>query len=127
MKIRINRRGFIRTMCALAAVCAAAGLVGCGKNMKKLVLGDWYLEGSDRLRFTIYDDGTVNIPGTYGTGTWSVVNDNQLKIADFYGETTVLKIEDVDKNSMTARQVWNGREDESTTVFYHTEEEAMKH
>ena len=62
--------------------------------MEKLVVGCWYLEGSDRLRFTIYDDGTVNIPGTYGTGKWSIVNDNQLKISDFYGESTVLKSED---------------------------------
>ena len=95
--------------------------------MEKLVVGDWYLEGSDRLRFTIYDDGTVNIPGTYGTGKWSIVNDNQLKISDFYGESTVLKIEDIDKDSMTCRQIYDGREDEETITYWHSAEEAKKH
>ena len=102
-------------------------MTGCGKDTKKLVLGDWYLEGSSRLRFTIYDDGTVNIPGTYGTGKWSIVNDDQLKIADFYGESTVLKIEDIDKDSMTCRQIYDGREDEETITYWHSAEEAEKH
>ena len=65
---KVVRREFLRIAAAAALVCAAASLTGCGQNVEKLVVGDWYLEGSDRLRFTIYDDGTVNIPGTYGTG-----------------------------------------------------------
>ena len=115
---KVVRREFLRIAAAAALVCAAASLTGCG---------DWYLEGSDRLRFTIYDDGTVNIPGTYGTGKWSIVNDNQLKISDFYGESTVLKIEDIDKDSMTCRQIYDGREDEETITYWHKAEDAVKH
>lgn len=127
MKNNMSRRDFLRIGATAALACVALPLTGCGKDTKKLVQGDWYLEGSSRLRFTIYDDGTVNIPGTYGTGKWSIVNDDQLKIADFYGESTVLKIEDIDKDSMTCRQIYDGREDEETITYWHSAEEAEKH
>mgnify|MGYP007028187186 FL=1 len=123
----VARREFLRIVAAAALVCAAASLTGCGKNVEKLVVGDWYLEGSDRLRFTIYDDGTVNIPTTYGTGKWSIVNKDQLKVSDFYGETFVLKIDDIDKNSMTVRQVWEGQESAETITYWHKAEDAVKH
>ena len=83
MADKMERRKFLKLAAAAAMVCAAGGLTGCKRNVNKLVIGDWYLEGSDDLSFTIYDDGTVNIPGTYGTGRWSIVNDDQLKITDF--------------------------------------------
>ncbi len=124
---KVTRREFLRVTAAAALICTAVSLTGCGKNVKKLVVGDWYLEGGSQLSLTLYDDGTVNIPGTYGTGTWSIVNDDQLKISDFYGETVVLKIEDIDKKSMTARQVWNGQESTEATVYWHKAEDAMKH
>ena len=123
----VARREFLRIAAAAALVCAAASLTGCGKNVEKLVVGDWYLEGSDRLRFTIYDDGTVNIPTTYGTGKWSIVDKDQLKVSDFYGETFVLKIDDIDKNSMTVRQVWEGQESTETITYWHKAEDAVKH
>lgn len=42
----ITRRGFLQLTAATALVCAAAPLTGCRKkNIKKLVLGDWYMEG----------------------------------------------------------------------------------
>ena len=123
----VARREFLRIAAAAALVCAAASLTGCGKNVEKLVVGDWYLEGSDRLRFTIYDDGTVNIPTTYGTGKWSIVNKDQLKVSDFYGETFVLKIDNIDKNSMTVRQVWEGQESTETITYWHKAEDAVKH
>lgn len=124
---KVARREFLRIAAAAALVCAAASLTGCGQNVEKLVVGDWYLEGSERLRFTIYDDGTVNIPGTYGTGKWSIVNKDQLKVSDFYGETFVLKIDDIDKNSMTVRQVWEGQESTETITYWHKAEDAVKH
>ena len=106
MKNNMSRRDFLRIGAAAALACVALPLTGCGKDTKKLVLGDWYLEG---------------------TGKWSIVNDDQLKIADFYGESTVLKIEDIDKDSMTCRQIYDGREDEETITYWHSAEEAEKH
>lgn len=45
----ITRRGFLQLAAATALVCAAAPLTGCRKkNIKKLVLGDWYMEGYSR-------------------------------------------------------------------------------
>ena len=123
----VARREFLRIAAAATLVCAAASLTGCCQNVEKLVVGDWYLEGSERLRFTIYDDGTVNIPTTYGTGKWSIVNKDQLKVSDFYGETFVLKIDDIDKNSMTVRQVWEGQESTETITYWHKAEDAVKH
>ena len=123
---KVTRREFLRVTAAAALMCTAVSLTGCGKNVEKLVIGDWYLEGSDRLRFTVYDDGTVNIPNTYGTGKWSIVNKDQLKISDFYGETFVLKIDDIDKKSMTVHQVWDGRESTETITYWHSAEDAVK-
>ena len=52
----ITRRGFLQLTAATALVCAAAPLTGCRKkNIKKLVLGDWYMEGYSRLEYAIYD------------------------------------------------------------------------
>lgn len=128
MADKMERRKFLKLAATAAMVCAAGGLTGCKRNVNKLVIGDWYLEGSDDLSFTIYDDGTVNIPGTYGTGRWSIVNDDQLKITDFYGEAyPILRIVDIDKKSMTVRQMYNGQESTESIAFYHTAEEAVKH
>ena len=44
---KVVRREFLRIAAAAALVCAAASLTGCGQNVEKLVVGDWYLEGSD--------------------------------------------------------------------------------
>ena len=48
---KVTRKEFLRIAAAAALVCAAASLTGCGKNVEKLVIGDWYLEGSDDLSF----------------------------------------------------------------------------
>lgn len=52
--------------------------------------GSWYAEpGTARVSgpiFTLYSDGTCEIDGQYGTGTWAVVNDGLLKLTDFYGQ-----------------------------------------
>ena len=51
----ITRRGFLQLTAATALVCATAPLTGCGKkNIKKLVLGDWYMEGyMEAVRFGV--------------------------------------------------------------------------
>ena len=80
----ITRRGFLQLTAATALVCAAAPLTGCRKkNIKKLVLGDWYMEGYSRLEYAIYDDGSCQVRSGYGLGKWSIVNDDKLRISDF--------------------------------------------
>ena len=124
----ITRRGFLQLTAATALVCAAAPLTGCRKkNIKKLVLGDWYMEGYSRLEYAIYDDGSCQVRSGYGLGKWSIVNDDKLRISDFYGQTLIYKIEKISKKSMTLRLIWDGKESETADTFYHTAEEAEKH
>ena len=104
----ITRRGFLQLTAATALVCATAPLTGCGKkNKKELIIGTWYRQGSDDLAFTIDDD--------------------KLRISDFYGQTLIYKIEKISKKSMTLRLIWDGKESETADTFYHTAEEAEKH
>ena len=91
----------------------------------KLIIGDWYQQWSDSLTFSIYDDGTVNVPSSYGLGKWSLVNDNQLILSDFYGETIILKIENIDADNMEVRQVIDGKESQESITFWHTAEGAQ--
>lgn len=78
----------------------------CGKkSMEDQLVGSWYVNGKTSITrdgtrgpiFTLYDDGTCKIASEYGTGTWSVVNENQVKLTNFYGESqtaTIASIED---------------------------------
>lgn len=95
------------------------------EDYRKLIIGDWYQQWSDSLTFSIYDDGTVNVPGSYGLGKWSLVNDNQLILSDFYGETIILKIENIDADNMEVRQVIDGKESQESITFWHTAEGAQ--
>ena len=115
--------------------CGGDGSGVCGstadgmqeENIKKLVLGDWYMEGYSRLEYAIYDDGSCQVRSGYGLGKWSIVNDDKLRISDFYGQTLIYKIEKISKKSMTLRLIWDGKESETADTFYHTAEEAEKH
>lgn len=81
-------------------ICVLA-LSACGKDdYSQLVVGTWYHEGSSTPAFTLYDDGTCEIAGEYGEGKWSVVNDNQLKLSNYYGETETAVIVSVDNKCL---------------------------
>lgn len=123
---KLKLSDILLAVCAVAVVVAIGSLTTHGKKKtEKLVVGDWYRQWSESLTFTIYDDGTVNIPGSYGLGKWSVANEDQLILTDFYGETTILKIVGIDADNMEVREVVNGQESEQTVTFWHTEEGAQ--
>jgi len=52
-------------------------LTGCTEktDFESQLVGTWYMEGNQEASFVLYDDGTCEITGEYGTGTWSVGND----------------------------------------------------
>lgn len=77
-------------------------LTGCaGKtNFESQLTGAWYLEGSQETAFILYDDGTCEIAGEYGTGTWNVVNDNQFKLTNYYGEVESATIEKIENDKI---------------------------
>ena len=123
---KIKMSDILLTVCAIAIVCGIGSLTLRGKKTtEKLIIGDWYQQWSDSLTFSIYDDGTVNVPGSYGLGKWSLVNDNQLILSDFYGETIILKIENIDADNMEVRQVIDGKESQESITFWHTAEGAQ--
>ena len=94
--MKTKRVGAIALLLALVL-----SLAGCGKSLEKQLVGSWYLEGRSDPAFTFYDDGSCKIQGEYGTGTWTLVNDDQLKISNFYGETVVLTIESIKDGCLT--------------------------
>lgn len=72
----------------LFTLCACGGVEG------KLT-GSWYVEGSSSPAFSLHSDGTCEISGEYGAGTWSVVDDKTLKLTNFYGETESAPIKSI--------------------------------
>ena len=96
----ITRRNFLR-MATIAVLISGMGMLSsCGKSKEELMSGDWYLQGDDRLSLSLYDDGTCQIQGDYGQGKWSIVDEDTLKLTDFYGETRTYPITAVDDNSL---------------------------
>ena len=73
---------------------------GCGATMEDQLIGSWYYNSNEPY-FIFYDDGTCEIEAEYGTGTWGIVNDNQLKVSNYYGETDVYAIVSIDGQKMT--------------------------
>ena len=61
-------------LCCLLAVLTACKLVG-----------SW---ASDYRSITFYDDGTYTASFEYGTGKWTILDNGDLKLTDFYGTTT---------------------------------------
>ena len=108
-------------VCAVVAVCVTQNTTGSReKEMKKLLANNWYRQWSESVSFTLYDDGTVTIPGSYGQGKWSLVNDDVLKISDFYGETMTLKIDDLDDQWLVVYEMENGQQSEEKITFWNT-------
>ena len=78
-------------------------LVGCSgkKSYEELLAASWFAEGDSEPAFTLYSDGTCEIDGEYGIGKWSIVNDNQLKLTNYYGETETATIVDIVDGCLT--------------------------
>lgn len=112
-------------VCTVVAVCVVQNIGGREKEMKKLLANSWYRQWSESVSFTLYDDGTVSIPGDYGQGRWSLVNDDILKISDFYGETITFKIDDLDDQWLVVYEMENGQQSEEKITFWNTAEGAQ--
>lgn len=96
MKQRRNLLALVSCMLLMALL-----LAGCGKSYEEQLAGSWYREGSASPIFTLYSDGTCEIKGEYGTGTWAVVNDDQLKLTNFYGEAETVTIISISNGCLT--------------------------
>ncbi len=93
----------VRTWAVLfiVALLSVIVLAGCGKrSFEKQLEGDWYLEGYTEPSLSIYSDGTSEIIDQ-GACEWSVVNDDQLKFVNSYGEVQVFTIVSLKNNCLT--------------------------
>ena len=89
-----------------SAVLVLLLLAGCSgqKSLEEQMAGSWYAEGREEPMFTLYSDGTCEIAGEYGSGTWAVVNDKTLKLSNYYGETQTAVIVSVSDGCLTLEQ-----------------------
>ena len=56
-------------------------------NYTEEMAGVWYQEGNtDYSVMELYTDGTCTVTFEYGTCSWSIVNDGELKLVSIYGE-----------------------------------------
>jgi len=65
-----------------------------------LLPGAWYEEGASYASFILYSDGTCEISGEYGLGTWNVVNGNLFRLSNIYGESETATIDWVNENEL---------------------------
>lgn len=86
-------------------------LAACGKkdSYEQSLAGTWYFEGDSSPAFTLYSDGTCEISGEYGMGKWSIVNNNVLKLTNFYEESQTATIIEITDDSFTIEDSGNIR------------------
>lgn len=103
-----------KSLSILIAILMLSLLLGGCENraagFEKVLPGSWYAVGQSNPEFILYDDGTCEIRNEYGTGKWSVVNENQLKLTNFYGESRTLTILSAERECITFEndyQLWN--------------------
>ena len=97
-------------------------LAGCGaeKGYEESLAASWFAEGDSEPAFILYSDGTCEIDGEYGIGKWSVVNDNQLKMTNYYGETETAPIISIEDGCLML-----GSSPENAASFWNTAEKAL--
>lgn len=105
------KRLTLLVFCMLLLISVLAGCGGSGYE-KKLV-GSWYTKGYSDADFTFYSDGTCEVRNEYGTGRWSIMDGNVLKIIDFYGETETADIVSLEDGCLTLNRGQDGQ-----SVFY---------
>lgn len=73
-----------KILSVLLAVLLVAGILSaCGIGKQKLI-GKWYDE--DGRCLDLRKNGTWQMDGLYGSGTWKRLDDDYIELTDFYGE-----------------------------------------
>lgn len=86
---------------------------GCSGGYEDQLAASWYGEGDDTPAFILYSDGTCEMNNEYGTGSWTVLDDSQLKMTNYYGETETADIVSLEDGCLTLGsgddtvQFWN--------------------
>lgn len=114
-------RTFKKVLFSILFVTSLVFATGCfKKDYKELLSTSWFAEGNSDPSFILYDDGTCEIAGEYGIGKWEIVNDNELKLTNYYGETETVPIISVEDGCLTL-----GTVSEESVSFWDTAEKAL--
>ena len=101
--------GFLRSMVMIVLMTSILLLfASCSKSAEEQLVGSWYIGGKTSITrdgtrgpiFVFYDDGTCELATEYGTGRWSVVNEVQLEITTFYGESHIATIVSIENGEL---------------------------
>ena len=91
----------------LGAAIISVVMCGCSSaTTEEKLVGAWKKENSSETFLTIYDDGTYEQAHAYGTGRWTIVNGNVLKLTDFYGSSDTYELAEVSNDTIVLN---NGR------------------
>ncbi len=89
----VRRIKAMRQMLLLILVLALlASMTACASSLRNKIPGT-YDNGYHTLDF--YRDGTYEESSRYGTGKWTLLDGNVLKLTDFYGRTKTYTIKKV--------------------------------
>lgn len=96
----------------LMAILMMITLTACsGKSGEKnSVVGKWYFAGANEPQFSLYEDGTCEIRGEYGTGKWSLSDGKELRMTNYYGESETVTLVSVNSEQMV---ISNGSENQT--------------
>lgn len=100
--------------CCIVVIVVIVAVLGIklmgGKTYEEQLIGEWYADPAvssiEDCIFALYSDGTCSIWGEYGTGHWSVVNENQLKLTNIYGQ--IINFFDGSSRPMTIISIKDG-------------------
>ena len=95
----MKRTWWAKSLCLLLCLVLLVCLAACGgSNFAKSLPGTWKTAFHTLV---IYSDGTYEESMVYGTGSWTILNGNVLKLTDFYGRTSTYTISSISSDSLT--------------------------
>lgn len=121
----MKQRGLRTAWILILLICFLFSLTACGGGKTtdtKEFCQTWYKEGNDWASFVLYDDGTCEMSSKYGTGTWSVVNEDTLKLTDSYGDSNTWKIKSISSDCLI---LLSGKEDQYEDVYWSSPEKSL--
>lgn len=90
-----------KVLAPLLIILLVLSLSACGSSkIENKLPGKW----DDKFHIlTFYSDGTYEETMKYGTGKWTMLENNTLKLTDYYGKTRTFEIESISSDTLTLK------------------------
>ena len=101
--MKIQKRLPVLLLAVLLALLTLSGCESAPKPLKEQLIGTWEaVDAPNSGSITFNSDGTVDtVPSSADNpSTWSLIDDNTLKIQEYYGDSSEFTIE-IDGNTLT--------------------------